>query len=125
MEQMKEWQSARLHASRTEFIERLAHIVHHDGSVEALPGLILHRASAPTGLAHGVSFPSFCLIAQGSKEVFLGDKRYRFDPAHYLIASVSLPYATSVTEADRVALLVAVHDLVSGASIGDLGRKGV
>ena len=101
MEQMKEWQSARLHASRREFIERLAHIVRHDGSVEALPGLMLHRASAPTGLAHGVSFPSFCLIAQGSKEVFLGDKRYRFDPAHYLISSVSLPYATSVTEASE------------------------
>ena len=101
MEQMKEWQSERMHASRTEFIERLAHIVRHDGSVEALPGLMLHRASAPTGLAHGVSFPSFCLIAQGSKEVFLGDKRYRFDPAHYLISSVSLPYATSVTEASE------------------------
>jgi AraC-like DNA-binding protein len=101
MEQMKEWQSERMHTSRTEFIERLAHIVGHDGSVEALPGLMLHRASAPTGLAHGVSFPSFCLIAQGSKEVFLGHKRYRFDPAHYLISSVSLPYATSVTEASE------------------------
>jgi AraC-like DNA-binding protein len=105
MEEMKGWQSEReaqrMHASREEFIERLAHIVRHDGSVEPLPGLMLHRASAPTGLAHGVSFPCFCLIAQGSKEVFLGDKRYRFDPAHYLISTVALPYATSISEASE------------------------
>jgi AraC-like DNA-binding protein len=103
MEEMKGWHSdrevQRAHASRAEFIERLAHIVRHDGSVEPLPGLTLHRASAPTGLAHGVSFPSFCLIAQGSKEVLLGDKRYRYDPAHYLISTVALPYAASITEA--------------------------
>ena len=30
---------------------------------------------------------SFCVIAQGSKEVLLGDERYRYDPAHYLIAT--------------------------------------
>ena len=70
-------------------------------SVEPLNGLTLHRASAPTALAHGVSFPSLCLIAQGSKEILLGDKRYRYDPAHYLIATVALPYATSITEASE------------------------
>lgn len=103
MEATKGWHSARevqrVHASREEFLERLAQLVRHDGSVEPLPGLILHRASAPTGLAHGVSFPSFCLIAQGSKEVLLGDKRYRYDPGHYLVSTVALPYATSITEA--------------------------
>jgi hypothetical protein len=53
------------------------------------------------GLAHGVSFPSFCLIAQGSKEVLLGDKRYQYDPAHYLISTVALPYAISISEASE------------------------
>src|SRR5919199_2483719 len=105
MEAMKGWQSARevqrAHASREEFIERLARVVRQDGSVEPLDGLTLHRASAPTGLVHGVSFPSFCLIAQGSKEILLGDKRYRYNPAHYLIATVALPYATSITEASE------------------------
>jgi hypothetical protein len=28
------------------------------------------------------------VIAQGSKEVLLGDSRYRYDPAHYLLATV-------------------------------------
>ena len=103
MDSTNQWQSERevqrAQASHEEFIELLARVVRHDGLVEPLPGLILHRASAPTGLAHGVSFPSFCLLAQGSKEIFLGDNRYRYDPAHYLISTVALPIATRIVEA--------------------------
>ena len=103
MDSTNRWQSKhdayRAQASREEFIERLAHIVRYDGPVEPLNGLTLHRASAPTGLVHGVSFPSFCLIAQGSKEILLGDKRYRYNPAHYLISTVALPISTRITEA--------------------------
>jgi AraC-like DNA-binding protein len=46
-----------------------------------------------------VSDPAFCVIAQGSKEVLLGDHRYRYDPAHYLIATAALPVASRITEA--------------------------
>ena len=60
---------------------------------------MLRRASAPTELGHGVSSPSFCVIAQGSKEVLLGDRRYRYDPAHYLIATAALPVASRIIEA--------------------------
>jgi AraC-like DNA-binding protein len=41
------------------------------------------------------------LIAQGSKEILLGDKRYQYDPAHYLISTVALPYATWISEASE------------------------
>src|SRR5262245_32014110 len=53
-------------ASREELVERLACAIRDDGTAEPLPGLRRRRASAPTGLGHGVSFPSFCVIAQGS-----------------------------------------------------------
>ena len=89
----------RAHASRDELVERIAQVVRGDGTVELLPGLQLYRASAPTGLAHGVSFPSLCLVAQGSKELRLGDNRYRYNPAQYLISTVSLPIATWISEA--------------------------
>ena len=39
------------------------------------------------------------MIAQGSKEILLGDSRYRYDPAHYLIATAALPIASRITEA--------------------------
>jgi AraC-like DNA-binding protein len=89
----------RAQASREELVERLARAIRDDGTAEPLPGLRLRRASAPTGLGHGVSFPSFCVIAQGSKELLLGDSLYRYDPAQYLISTAALPIASRVVEA--------------------------
>ena len=48
----------RLQAGREELVERIAQAVHADGVVEALPGVRLRRASAPTELGHGASTPS-------------------------------------------------------------------
>ncbi|HEY2289808.1 MAG TPA: AraC family transcriptional regulator [Thermoanaerobaculia bacterium] len=89
----------RVYAHREELAERIARAVPEDGAVEPLQGLRLNRASAPTEPLHGVSRPSFCVIAQGSKEVLLGDSRYRYDPAHYLLATVELPVVGQVVEA--------------------------
>ena len=70
-------------ANRAELVARIARAIPDDGWVEPLQGLSLFRSSSPTGLVHGVSQPAFCVIAQGSKEVFLGEERYQYDPAHY------------------------------------------
>jgi len=86
-------------ANRTELVERIARTVREDGRVEPLKGLRLNRASAPTELAHGVSDPAFCVIAQGSKEVFLGEERFQYDPMHYLLATAELPVVSHVIEA--------------------------
>jgi AraC-like DNA-binding protein len=42
-----------------------------------------------------------CVIAQGSKEILLGESRYRYDPFHYLLTTVDLPYAGQVLEASK------------------------
>jgi AraC-like DNA-binding protein len=86
-------------AYREELAERIARALPEDGAVEPLKGLHLNRSSTPTGPLYGVSKPSFCVIAQGSKEVLLGDSRYRYDPAHYLLATVELPVVGQVIEA--------------------------
>src|SRR5207245_1033074 len=44
---------------------------------------------------------SFFVIAQGSKEVLLGDSRYRYDPSQYLLATVELPRVSQVLEASQ------------------------
>jgi AraC-like DNA-binding protein len=41
------------------------------------------------------------MIAQGSKEVLLGDTCYRYDSAHYLIATAELPISSRITEASE------------------------
>jgi AraC-like DNA-binding protein len=99
--QQVEREAHRAQASRDELVERIARAIRADGRSEPLKGLRLHRESSSKELVHGVSFPAFCMIAQGSKEVFLGDDRYQYDPMHYLLATAELPIVSHVIEASQ------------------------
>src|SRR5918994_2360407 len=88
-------------AGREELAERVARAVRKEGIVDLPAGLRLLRASSPTELEHGVSFPAFCMVAQGSKEVLLGDDVYRYDANRYLITAAALPIASRITEASE------------------------
>jgi AraC-like DNA-binding protein len=96
-----EREARRAQAGRDELAELVARAVGEDGAVEAPGGLSLLRRSSPTPKDHGVSSPAFCVIAQGSKEVLLGDDCYRYDADHYLVTAAALPTATRVTEASE------------------------
>ncbi|HJQ30009.1 MAG TPA: AraC family transcriptional regulator [Rubrobacter sp.] len=96
-----EREADRAQAGRDELVERIARAVREDGAVELPGGLRLRRASSPTELDHGISFPALCVVAQGSKEVLLGDDCYRYDANHYLITAAALPITTRVTEASE------------------------
>src|ERR687893_970177 len=96
-----ERETQRAQAGRDELAERVARAVGEDGAVEAPGGLRLLRRSSPTPKDHGVSSPAFCVIAQGSKEVLLGDDCYRYDANRYLITAAALPTATRVTGASE------------------------
>src|SRR3954452_12374973 len=97
----REREERRAQASREELVERIARTIRDDDTIEPLPGLHLKRVSSPTEPVHGVSIPSFCVVAQGSKEVYLGQDRYRYDPGHYLVATVELPILIQIGEASR------------------------
>jgi AraC-like DNA-binding protein len=96
-----EREALKAQASRDELVERIAQAIREVGTVEPLEGLMLRRASSPTELGHGVSYPALCVIAQGSKEILLGDNCYRYDPAHYLITTAALPITSRITEASE------------------------
>ncbi len=85
--------------NRNELIKRITRAVPDDGVTQVLEGLFLARASAPLGSVHGVVKPCFCVIAQGSKELLLGESRYRYDRDHYLIATLELPLISRILEA--------------------------
>jgi len=116
----------RVQANREELVERLARAIRDDGTLEPLNGLMLRRASAPTGLGHGMSYLSFCVIAQGSKEIVLGDNRYWYDPAHYLIATAALPIASWVAEASPerpyLALVLKLDPILVGSVLVEAGH---
>ncbi len=95
----REFERAR--ASRDELAERIARHLAEDGRIEAVPGLFLSRSSSPTGPIYAVTEPSFCVIAQGSKEVLLAEERYRYDASHYLLVSAGLPLVGHIIDASR------------------------
>lgn len=100
-EQQAKREASRAQANRDELTERIAQAIRNDGTIEPLKGLHLRRSSSPAECVHGISVPAFCVIAQGSKEVLLGNGRYQYDPEHYLLATVELPIVSQVLEASK------------------------
>lgn len=96
-----EKQARRMQADREELAERIAHVLPRDSKVEVQPGLVLTRLSSPTGPEHAVLEPWVCMIAQGAKDVLLGDEWFHYDPAHYLISTLGVPAVGRVVEASR------------------------
>src|ERR687896_1396623 len=115
-------------AARDELAERVARAVGEDGAVEVPGGLRLLRRSSPTPKDHGVSSPAFCVIAQGEKEVLLGDDCYRYDANHYLITAAALPTATRVTEASEerpyLGVVLGLDPALVGSVMVEAGHPG-
>ena len=91
----------RMQSARQELADLIRKAVPMDGTVEPLSGLHLNRVSQPNEPLHSVYTPVFCVIAQGSKEVFLANERYEYNPSHYLIVTTKLPVTTHVYEASK------------------------
>lgn len=124
--------------ARAELTDAIARAFTGDGAVEPQPGLYLYRQSTVSELVHGVAEPSFCVIAQGAKQVLLGDDRFRYDPWHYLLASLELPIVSQVIEASPsrpyLSLRLVLDPAVVASVIieagfdeprGDAGVKGI
>src|SRR5258707_1626393 len=79
----------------------MARPIRKAGTTRPCQGLPLNRRSSPLQLLHGVSEPSVAVIAQGSKEVLLGENRYRYGPSTYWLGTVELPTIRRVLEASK------------------------
>ncbi len=121
-----EREADRTQTARDELAERIARAVREDGAVEAPGGLRLLRRSSPTPKDHGVSSPAFCMIAQGSKEVLLGDDCYRYDANRYLITAAALPTATRITGASEerpyLGVVLGLDPAIVGSVIVEAGH---
>jgi AraC-like DNA-binding protein len=71
------------------------------GLVEAspIPRLWLIRSDHPTEPLHALHEPALCIVAQGRKQVMLGETVYEYDPTHCLVVSVDVPIVGQVLEA--------------------------
>lgn len=115
----------RLAANREELIERIGEAMRCDGACQPLAGLHLARVSTPLKPLHSVLEPSLCIIAQGSKEVLLGESRYQYDASRYLLATVELPRVSQVLEASQerpyLSLRLELDPALVGAVLVEVG----
>jgi AraC-like DNA-binding protein len=90
------------HELRTELARKIALFV---GSAEnratEIPGLTLHRRTAPTAPCSTTYEPGVTVIAQGRKRVELGRNVFIYDASRFLLTSVDLPVVSRVIEASE------------------------
>jgi AraC-like DNA-binding protein len=66
-----------------------------------VPGLSLHRYTAPTTPLHVTYEPSVALVVQGRKRVELGRSVFFYDAKRFLLTSVELPVVSRVVDASE------------------------
>jgi hypothetical protein len=70
-----------------------------------IPGLTLHRRTAPTAPCSMTYEPSVTVIAQGRKRVELGRNVFIYDASRFLLTAVDLPVVSRVIEASEASAL--------------------
>jgi AraC-type transcriptional regulator N-terminus len=96
-------EAQRMQTCREELVERIMRTIPEDGVAEPLPGLHLARASIPLKQVHGAMAPSFCVIAQGSKEILFGDSRSDTTPFITYSLPLSCPASVGCWKHPRIA----------------------
>ncbi|MBX7218720.1 MAG: AraC family transcriptional regulator [Blastocatellia bacterium] len=86
----------------------------------SIGSLVLFRATQPSQPVHSVYEPALCLVAQGSKEVLLGDEAYVYDQSRYLLVSVDLPLVSQVVEASPETPYLSLRLALDPTDIGEL-----
>ena len=90
------------HALRAELARKIALFI---GAAEhratGIPGLTLHRRTAPTAPCSMTYEPSVTVIAQGRKRVELGRNIFIYDASRFLLTSIDLPVVSRVIDASE------------------------
>lgn len=117
----------RLNRLQEELAEQIATYVGTEQKrTTAIPGLTVHRRTAPTPPCSMTYEPSLILTAQGRKQVELGGKSFTYGSSHYLLTSVALPVVARVVEAsERVPCLALSLKLQMPIVRELLGREDV
>lgn len=74
----------------------------------SISSLFLIRESIVTEPISRINEPSFCIIIQGEKEVWLGEEHFRYGPGNYIVASVDLPVTGQVIKASTASPYLAI-----------------
>lgn len=87
-------------AEQNKLLSRIDFLTRNELNPEiTIPGLRVYRKIEPTGPTRYTHQPSVCLIAQGTKEVLLGNDALYYDQNHFLVTSIDLPIVAQVPQA--------------------------
>jgi AraC-like DNA-binding protein len=96
--------------------------------ITAIPALTLHRRKAPTEPLHCIYNLGLGIVAQGDKQVLLGDESIDYGPGQSLLTTIDLPVVSHVTRASvaepflGMMLTLDVRSIVQMASEMDESR---
>jgi AraC-like DNA-binding protein len=83
-----------------QLIQTIEHWTQEENHFETpIAGLSLYRWDIPTPPSSHILDASLCLIAQGKKQVILGEEVYTYDSNHFLFTAIDLPIITQIIEA--------------------------
>ena len=88
--------------------------------ITAIPRVGLGVVGQPSQPMSSLYEPMICLILQGAKEVMIGDRLLRYDPACNFIASLELPVSGRVVEASPDKPYIGVALTIERAMLADL-----
>jgi AraC-like DNA-binding protein len=113
-----------LDAGRVELVSRLERLTAGvEGTIEtAVSDLYLHRIMHPGGPKPVIQMPALGLIAQGSKQLLVGEEELEYDPMHYLVTSVDMPVCGRVRIASPTQPYLGLRVGLSIEEIADLIR---
>ena len=93
---------------RAELARMIASIIgKEENRITGIPGVSLHRRTAPTPPCQTTYHPGILVVAQGSKRVNLGRASFTYDESRFLLTAIDLPIVSWVAEAtEQVPCLV-------------------
>jgi AraC-like DNA-binding protein len=90
-----------------------------------IPGLHLSRYSSRTQPGQGVvQCPTLAIVAQGSKQLRLGDEVFTYAPGFCLVVSLDLPVSGRVTSASKAKPFLGMHMDLDVKQIPSLRTSG-
>lgn len=89
----------------------------HETAIPRLHLIRLGGPSAPTPVMHS---PSLCVIAQGRKRVWMGERVYEYDAARFLTVSFEVPMVGQVIEASETEPYLCFRLDIDPAALGRL-----
>ena len=89
----------------------------------AIPALSLHRRKSPTEPLHCIYGFGLGVVAQGEKQVLLGEEVFNYGPGQSMLTTIDLPVVSHVTRASVHEPLLALMLTLDGRDIAQVAAE--